>query len=244
MKPLILRSEMIPESPVTSTERIAQYLDQAIVFGLVALILFGALSFGAVQDWSVFVLRTVSVVLFLLWVTGEALRGSLHIRVTSVFAPAAAFFVLGLLQLLSGLTAYRHDTLVELLNYAAYGILAFLAIQAVTTAKRAEFLTVSFGIMGFALAVFAIIQAFSFNGKIYWLIGVPQGAVVFGPYVNHNHYAGLMEMLMSFPLVEAMDNSTSQGRRFLAGFFVVVMAVSVLLSLSRGGILAIIIELP
>ena len=50
-----------------------------------------------------------------------------------------------------------------------------------------------------SLSVFAMLQHILPNSKIYWLRELTLGGSPFGPYVNRNHYAGLMEML--FPLV-------------------------------------------
>jgi O-antigen ligase len=49
-------------------------------------------------------------------------------------------------------------------------------------------------VYSFLLALFAIFQFFSSHGLIYWAVKSP--GWTFGPYVNHNHYAGLMEMLI------------------------------------------------
>ena len=37
------------------------------------------------------------------------------------------------------------------------------------------------------------------------------GGWIYGPYVNHNHYAGLMELLIPIPLVASLT-SFLQGR--------------------------------
>jgi hypothetical protein len=46
----------------------------------------------------------------------------------------------------------------------------------------------------FILSLFAIFQFFSSHGLIYWTIATH--GWTFGPYVNHNDYAGLMELLI------------------------------------------------
>ena len=51
------------------------------------------------------------------------------------------------------------------------------------------------------MALFAVLQGMAPNGKLYWIRALEQGGNIYGPYVNHNHYAGLMEMLTPFPLV-------------------------------------------
>ena len=60
----------------------------------------------------------------------------------------------------------------------------------------------------------------------------------FGPYVNHNHYAGLMEMLAPFPLVLSMMEELTPPKRVLLAFAGVFMAATIFLSLSRGGMTA------
>jgi O-antigen ligase len=89
-----------------------------------------------------------------------------------------------------------------------------------------------------ALAVFAIVQFFSSPGLIYWTVKPRWGGWVFGPYVNHNHYAGLMEMLIPLAAVYVFSRPPRHPARLLLGFAVCVAVASVLLSGSRGGLIA------
>jgi O-antigen ligase len=56
--------------------------------------------------------------------------------------------------------------------------------------------------------------------------------------VNHAHYAGLMEMLVPIPLVFAMMRSWRKPVRVLFGFVALLMASTIFLSQSLGGIFA------
>src|SRR5207302_1242623 len=96
---------------------------------------------------------------------------------------------------------------------------------------------------GFLVAVFAIVQDFSADGKLYWVRTPQHGGWVFGPYVNHNHYAGLMEMLIPFALVLALPAMLRGGHRMLAGFAAVMMIASLFLSRSRGGMAGFAVEI-
>jgi O-antigen ligase len=89
-----------------------------------------------------------------------------------------------------------------------------------------------------ALAVFAIVQFFSSPALIYWTVKPRWGGWVFGPYVNHNHYAGLMEMLIPLAAVYVLSRPRRHPARLLLGFAVCVAVASVLLSGSRGGLIA------
>ena len=48
--------------------RTPRILDQVLVFGLCALLIFGVLAFGAVEEWSTFAMEAGAAVLFLTWV--------------------------------------------------------------------------------------------------------------------------------------------------------------------------------
>jgi O-antigen ligase len=91
------------------------------------------------------------------------------------------------------------------------------------------------------LALFAILQFFSGNGFIYW--HVKTDGWMFGPYVNHNHYAGLMEMLIPVSVAYAVSAKRKRGLDALLGFGTLLAIVSVLLSGSRGGWIALLFEL-
>ena len=81
------------------------------------------------------------------------------------------------------------------------------------------------------------------NGKLYWLRTAPRGSWIYGPYINHNHYAGLMEMLVPFPLVFSLTTYARGGLRKAAVLASAVMATTIFLSGSRGGMVAFICEL-
>ena len=108
---------------------------------------------------------------------------------------------------------------------------------------------------GFGLALLGIIQHFAGNGKLYWVRELTQGGSLFGPYVNRNHFAGYMEMVIPLTIgyIVANRRPTSDGRdgwrnrllhwgtpqasRSLLAFFSgLIMSVALLLTGSRAGL--------
>ena len=87
------------------------------------------------------------------------------------------------------------------LLYCAYGILCFLVIQVLRRTAQVQTLAATFSLYGFVLASFALVQGLSSTTRLYWIRTPRFGGWIYGPYVNHNHYAGLMEMLVPIPLV-------------------------------------------
>ena len=215
----------------------------ALLYGIFGLLLFGPVAFGAVEPWSIFLLEAGSAALLLLWIAQQVLEGTMKIRWNPLFLPMGAFGLLIFLQLVFRMSAYPHDTASLALLYLSYAILCFLAGQALLRGSQARSLALVFSVYGAALACFALLQGIASNGKLYWIRQPRMGGWIYGPYVNHNHYAGLMEMLVPIPLVLSLTRMASTRARAVAAAAAAVMVGTIFLSGSRGGMLAIVAEL-
>jgi O-antigen ligase len=205
--------------------------------------MFGPLAFGAVEPWSIFVMQAGATLLFLVWIAKQWLDGELNVRWNPLFLPMGAFGLLVVTQVVFHTSAYRHETVSAALTYCAYGILCFLSTQTLLRSSQARKLAVILSIYGAALAAFALVQGISPNGKLYWLRQPRMGGWIYGPYVNHNHYAGLMELLIPVPLVLSLAQFARSKERTAAAVAAAVIAGTIFLSGSRGGMLALIAEL-
>jgi len=181
--------------------------------------------------------------LFALWGVRQIISGEVEIRSNPLFGPMLLFGALILWQLASGRTAYRAATFSAALLYGAYALLAFLAVQCLRRTSQLKSLAWIVSGYGFAVAAFALVQGIAGNGKLYWL-RVPQSdGWIYGPYVNHNHYAGLMEMLIPIPLVISLIGGIGGRTRALALSAAALMASTIFLSGSRGGMAAFVAQI-
>ena len=229
-------------APVAKASK-PQLTDSALLMGANAVLLLGPLAFGAVQPWSIFALETCAMLLLAFWAYRQWINRKLKVSDNVLYRPMAAFFALALLQWLAGTTAYRHVTYSHLLLYAAYGMLAFVVTQTLHRSSQFELMAKLFTAYGAVVAVFAVLQGLAPNGKLYWIWTLDQGGYIYGPYVNHNHYAGLMEMLTPFPLVLAATHFTIGSRRIAVAGIAALMAASIFLSGSRGGMAAFVAQM-
>ena len=223
--PPLVASALRPSQPV-------------ILYGTIGLLLFGPLAFGATEPWSQFLLEAGSASLFVLWALQQVKSGQLEFRGNPLFAPMLAFGTLIVLQFTVRQTASTERTLSAVLLFASYALLCFLVAQTLQPARQLEWIARAVSIYGLAIALFALVQGFSPSDKLYWLRKPYFGGWIYGPYVNHNHYAGLMEMLTPVPLVIALSRRCSTQARWMAGIAASVMASSILFSGSRGGMIA------
>jgi len=234
--PLVIDMTLPEESLSSPTVPVAAWIDDALFYGTLTLLMLAPLAFGATEPWSQFVQRTASLVLLGLWAARQYLQRSVELVANPLLLPSGVFFLFILLQLVTGWTSYRYATLTEALNLIPCGVLVLLAGEVFTRRRRLRHFVMAMSVYGFALALFALVQDLSNSDKIYWLVkarGI--SSAIYGPYANHNHYAGLMEMLV--PLAVAAAFLESGAKRGLLLFAAAIMAVSVVFSRSRGGML-------
>ncbi|MGB9073494.1 MAG: O-antigen ligase family protein [Terriglobales bacterium] len=208
-----------------------------------AVLLLAPLAFGAVEPWSIFALEACALLLLIGWAARQWIHHELKVSPSPLYAPMLAFAGLVLAQWLTGITAYRHRTYSHLLLYAAYGMLAWVVTQTLRRSSQLRPLAWVLCGYGAVVAAFALFQGLAPNGKLYWIWTAEQGGLIYGPYVNHNHYAGLMEMLAPFPLVLASSRFTHGTRQMAAEAIGALMAGTIFLSGSRGGMLAFAVEM-
>jgi len=231
------------KSTVVSREVRSSQIGTVILYGTFGLLMFGPLAFGAVEPWSTFILEAGSVLLVLLWLAKQWIDDEITVLWNPLYLPMAAFGALILFQIIFHRTAYRHDTVAGAMLYCAYAMLCFLATQMLLRSSQARKVAVVLACYGAAIAAFALLQGVAPNGKIYWTRQPRMGGWIYGSYVNHNHYAGLMELLVPIPLVIALSRVAQEKERLVAGIAAAVMVGTVFLSGSRGGMLSIFVEL-
>ena len=198
--------------------------------GLGALLMFGPLAFGAVEEWSTLVLEAAAAGLLAIWAISTMFQPERPIRWVPAFAVVLAGAVVIAAQLALGLSAYAYVSIQEALKYAAYAMLFFVAVQCLQHEDTVRQFAVALTGFGFLLAVFAAIQGFTSPGKLYWIREPRFSGWVYGPYVNHNHYAGLMEMLAALPLAMSLKREMTGGKRALLIFAGLTMAATIFLS--------------
>jgi O-antigen ligase len=217
--------------------------DSLLLCGIFGLLFFGPLAFGAVEPWAVFVLEASTALLFALWLWRQLSASEWNIRGNPLFSPMLLFAAIVIAQFVFGWTAYRRETFSQALLYVAYGLLAFLVSQSLRRSSQAKMLAIVISVYGIALAGFSLLQGLSPNGKLYWIRTAQLGGWIYGPYVNHNHYAGLMEMLTPIPLVFCLSRYARGHVRTVAAAGAALMAATIFFSGSRGGMLAFVVEL-
>jgi O-antigen ligase len=206
--------------------------------GICALVAFGVLAHGGVEEWSRAVFETGIGVLFVAWAVWFYLHSEETITISPLLPPMAGFLLVVLAQLLFATSASPFNTHQEFMLLLADVLMVFLAVQAFRTLEDWRGFVWFVMIFGFVVSVFGILQHLTFNGKLYWFREMHYGGIPFGPYVNRNHFAGFAELFIPMALVPLMLGKVRRERWFIVGLFAVVSIGSLFLAASRGGIVS------
>ena len=222
------------------------------------MIVLTTLAYGTVHDWALAAFSATAAALVCLWcVHGWTLR-SVQLNRNALQWPLLGLIVLALIQLLPlrsapddaglGLSLTRALTLdryatqlvvVQLLSLFIY----FAAVLIFTDSpRRLRALTRTIIIFGFLLAMFGLTQSLTSDGtRVYWFRQLTQ-STAFGPFINRHHFAGYMELTMALPLGLLFSGSLEPHKRPLYAFAALLMAVSLILTNSRGGMISLTAE--
>ncbi|HEV8486190.1 MAG TPA: O-antigen ligase family protein [Blastocatellia bacterium] len=224
-----------------------EHLSKAIAFGLLLAVTFSTLAHGAVEPWSVLILEAIVMALVLLWAIKVFADERLKLTIPNTALPIVALLIVGLAQSAAFTdSSGRWLSLSKNVGYtrAAVVVLGFLLISFLiasnffATRERLSALGHFLVIYGLAMALFALVQHFTWNGRFYW-VRPTDVTSPFGPFANHNHFAGYMEMLIPLPVALIISRgAVRMEMRLLCAFAAIVMGVALVASLSRGGMIS------
>lgn len=243
--------------PVRPTLR--HTLPSRFAFLIISLaIILSTLAYGTVHYWSLAVFFIGAVTLVALWVLDSWSLGLARISRNVLQLPLVGLALLGLIQLLPLRTpnhaALGSTPLVRSLSFDPYttrlvvvqlaALLVYFAMTLVfvDTPNRLKLLVRTITIFGFLLAIFGLTQQFTSPSKIYW-IREPAQAQPFGPFINRHHFAGYMELAVALPLGLLFSGALEKEKMFIYLFAAGMMAIALIFTNSRGGLVALTAEI-
>lgn len=205
------------------------------------LVAFAVLAHGVVEVWSESVFEIGAALLFLGWALTEVRSSKPQIEWNGLHWAVAGLLAWAVAQLIFRITVYPFLTWTGILRWGAIAVVFFVATQVFRERRDLRVLTWFLIVFGFLVAVEGIIQYFTSTGSIYWLRQLSAGEP-FGPYVNRNHFAGLMELLAPIGMAFLAFRGVRRDLVPLVVLFTLVPIGSLFLTASRGGIVAFLIE--
>ncbi|HEX3280232.1 MAG TPA: O-antigen ligase family protein [Pyrinomonadaceae bacterium] len=239
--------------------RIRHTLASRFAFLIICLALtLSALAYGTVHAWALATFFIGAVVVLVLWVVDCWNLAALRLSRNVLQLPLLGLLALGLIQLLPLRTPETVPGIVLPLarslsfdpnatRFIVIEVVALLIYFAATlvfvdTPKRLRLLVRTITIFGFFLAIFGLTQSFTSPSRVYWIRELKQSQA-FGPFINRHHFAAYMELTIGLPLGLVFSNAVEREKKFIYLFAAGLMAIALIMTNSRGGIISLVAEL-
>ena len=223
-------------------------------FFVAFIIVFTTMAYGTVHQPVLAAFYILVGLVVLLWAMEGYFSGAVRFNANAIQLAllAAAFY--GLIQVIpfgsmaetAGVTGLPRTislepfaTQVTALHFFALLLLFAATIVLLDSASRIRRMAIVITVFGFAYAFYAILQSVLSPLKIY---GLYEAGAPFGSFVNRHNFAAYMEMTMALPLGLMFVGAVGKDKRLLYVTGIALMGVALLLSGSRGGLVAFVAE--
>lgn len=217
-------------------------LNKTIFGSLILLLLLTPLPYGTVEVWSVTAWELWIFLMTLLWGCLCVTEEKIVVSRNPLALPCIGLLLLALIQCLpysygQARTSISYD--VHATFFAAVKLLAFILFLILfatfvnTTSRRLLIVNLIIA-LAFVIALIGIGQ--SYIGRAMWQRGT------FGPFVNRNHFAGFLEMSLGLTSGLLAGRAIKRERIAIYICVLIVLLASLIVSASRGGIMAFVAE--
>ena len=229
--------------PGASKPKLAgEELRRRVLLGVpLAAVGFAIWAFGGVYGWAYGITYLLIFTALGVW-AWECGQGRMQWRWRPIYAPIVLFGAWAALQYDSRLSAVPAATATALLHLGAAGALFLLVSQTYRGDVDVDWLARSFSVFTAALALLALLEALTASHGVYWTFTYAYASPA-GSFVNRDHFAGCMEMLLPMAAVAAYRQRGRDWVEFLPWAAPPALGVAAMvLAASRGGLMALTAE--
>lgn len=229
-----------------------------IFFIICAAVVLTTLLYGAVHQPIIALFYMAAALIVLFWSLDAFKSGELRFSASQLQLAFVALIIYGIFQAIpfgslggevGGVAAIPRTLSLEPFATKAVvvqliALLIFFAAMLgfIDTAGRLRKAVLLITIFGFIYAFYSILQSVLSPTRIYGIYE-PRFATPFGSFVNRHNFAAFMEMSIAVPLGLLFTGAVPRDKRLLYFTAVGLMGVALILSGSRGGLIALLAEI-
>ncbi len=228
--------------PSRLREGIDAFCAQAILVIVLFILVWAPLAFGGMSPSTFLVIQGLTVAALALWMVRFWVQRPFRLFWPPICWAALAFLLYALAR--CRVVEVEYAGRQQLIHTLVYGALFFVALNNLNRRDSATLVSLTLIAVGFALSLFAIFQ-FAKHYPLIW--GVEREALYLGrgsgTFINPNHLAGYLCLTMPLALAFTAISRLSATFKVLLAYGAIIMLAGIVVSVSRGGILAAIIGL-
>lgn len=233
-----------------------KWANNTTYFLLIFCVIFTTVVYGAVHQPTLAVFYVLVFAMVVLWAIDCYKRGEVRFSSSRLQIPIFLAVLYGAMQIIpfgwyseSGvdnipqtISVDRFSTESAAIHLLALSLFLSTALLLIDRANRIRQIVRVITIFGFIFAFFAILQGVLSPTKIYGIYE-RQLAQPYGSFVNRHNFAAYMEMTIAIPLALVLTGTIKRDQRLLYLTAIVLMAVALFLSGSRGGLFSLVAEI-
>jgi hypothetical protein len=194
---------------------------------LAALFVFAILTLWIPAYWPVSVFQTgiFALCIYCLWRFPPT-------RIPYPAIPLGLAVLWGMVQLSLRLTAYSFDTKTALLRWTTFLAVFLVGFSLFGDSDTRRWFRSAMLWFAFVVSVWATLQTFTSDGKVFWLFHTEYTGNVMGPILYRNHWAAFVEVVLPLALYQALRRERNS---LLYSCMAAALYASVIASSSRAG---------
>ncbi|HVF47697.1 MAG TPA: O-antigen ligase family protein [Pyrinomonadaceae bacterium] len=222
-----------------------------IAFSLVCITTIATtLAYGTVHQPIIAVFYLMTAMMAVLWAAGCTAGGHMRVSRSMLQVPLLLIGLYAVVQVIP-LPGFGDRQTISVEPFATYltavhifvlCLFFALALVSLDSARRLRRMSSLLVIFGFIYAFYAILQSVLSPERIYGVYD-PASATPFGSFVNRHDFAALMNMVAAIPLGLIFAGAVPRDKRLLYVVSIALIGTAVLLSGSRGGLVALVAEI-
>src|SRR5712671_6061022 len=253
-----LLAPSVKPAPIGQSKRRHTLASRLLFLTICVAVVLTTLAYGTVHYWAMAAFALSAAGIVCLWCVDGLVLRSVQLSRNALQWSLLGLLGLGLVQLLPlraadngglplsparALSLDPHSTVLFLVQMSALIVYFAATLIFTDTPRRLRTIVRTITIFGFLLAMFGLTQSFTTDGtRVYWFRQLTQ-STAFGPFINRHHFAGYMELVIALPLGLLFSGALEPYKRPLYAFAVLLMAVALIMTNSRGGLISLVAEI-
>ena len=216
-------------------EKFDGWCERGIIALVLAILVFGPLATGAVRTLEFLIIQGLTVAAMVLWVIRlwlqprpKFLMPPFGWAVLAFTAYAIARYFMADIEIVARL---------ELIRVLVYTALFFVIVNNLHRQETVNLIGYTMLFVAMGIALYGGYQFFTGDNRV-WNFQNTYTHRATGTYINPNHFAGFLEMLLPLGIAYTIIGRMKPTLRILLGYASVMLALGIGLSLSRGGWIA------
>jgi len=216
-------------------EKLDGWCERGIIALVLAILVFGPLATGAVRTLEFLIVQGLTVAAMTLWMLRLWIKPRPQLLMPPFGWGVLAFLVYAVVRYF--MADIEYVARLELIRVVVYAALFFIVMNNLHRQETVSLIGFTMLFLAMGIALYGGYQFFSGDNRV-WHFQNSYTQRATGTYINPNHFAGFLEMLLPLGIAYTIVGRMKPALRILLGYSSVVIVAGIGISLSRGGWIA------